>query len=306
MKIAVTKERFRDRFVGKLRFKKFAVGSHPSANANIKCLSKVDIILNDHFQPNPNDDFTIKAHHLSPTTSVSQVPAATAPSFSSLAVETTKQESKPKSKALKAFSCKTFKSKVHIPIKPFLRKAKSTPATNLPATASPSLCPSFPPPLTITVPEPLEDHQQVSLESPSDRVKRVASAALNNLGRAFSSCLPLLSSSLSPKISTPLDQNLETSSSPTTNEKESSAKTLKSRALSLKSKSKKFKDAFKKKKKKESGVQNIFSTSSSTTTTALDDMMERMIDRINSSTGRNNRYKRLKKLWKRTTKWIMV
>jgi len=189
-------------------------------------------------------------------------------------------------------------------IKKVRRKSKT--ATDSSAAISASQ-PSDPhPPLTITVPETLQD-QQLFLESPSDRVKRVASTAINNLGRAFSSCLPL--SSFTPKTPPPpLDQNVQTSSSQQTpctlknpsNNKRTPLLLVKSCLASLKSKGKNWKDALKSNSKNNTQQKSHIFFSA----TFLDDMMDTMVDAINTATGKNTRYKApklLKKLWKRTS-----
>jgi hypothetical protein len=260
-------------------------------------------------QKDPIDNFTIKAHRPSPTTSVPVAATATAATASSIAVEITREEPKPVK--IKRSSWTSIKSKGRIIFKNLVKKQPIATSNNATATASPSSpsCTSAPP-LTITVPEPCHDHQP-SLESPSDRVKRVASTAINNLGRAFSSCLPL--SAFSPKSppSSTFDQNLETIRSPSDtnhspNTKNSRYFMVKFCVENIKTKGKKLKNSLKKNNIKINPQQNNSNTIFFAANT-LDDMMDKMIDTINKATGRNNRFKTskvVKKLWKSTSKWI--
>lgn len=282
---------------------------HLCSLENINCLSKPNKVLYSHIKKDPNEDFTIKAHRPSPTTSVPQTALAPTPSF---AAEIQKVELRHKP-TVKVFRWRSLKTKLRLVYVKKSSKIVEQPeaATDSPAASCTSL-PSFPgPPLTITVPEPLQE-QQPSLESPSDRVKRVASTAINNLGRAFSSCLPL--SSCTPKTppSSPLDQNLQTSSSQQTSSVLKEPSTTKSKALlvvnsclaSLKSKGKNWRDALKNKTKKNTQPNSIFS--STTAAAFLDEMMDTMTDTIKHATGRNTKYKGpkiVKKLWKRTGRW---
>jgi hypothetical protein len=291
MKITAIKEHVRDSFLGKWRM---SVVNTNDADANIKCISKANTVFNNYSQSNPNESFTIKAHHLSSTTSAIQTAATTTPH--SFAVDIKKEEPKPPNTVVKGIRWKTsFKTKLRVALVkiPLIGKPKATPAPT-PATATTSL------PLTITIPPNLLEDHHPSLESPTDRVKRVALTALSNISRAFSSCLPLTSLGAT---ASPLDQNFEASSSPTTSDPfQKPPNRVSCFVASLKNKGTKLKESLK--KKTQTKTNNIFPT---TTTTTLDEMMDRMIETINTATGRSNtRYKSIKivrKLWKRTIKW---
>lgn len=261
---------------------------------NKNCLSKPNSVLYYLYQKDPNEDFTIKAHRPGPTTSVPQTGiASTAPSLKEyFAVEIQKEEQQPKA-AVKRFRLKSLKSKLRPNIKKYLQKAQPKTATDSSTISSSQ--PSDPhPSLTITVPETQQD-QQPSLESPSERLKRVASLAINNLGRAFSSCLPK-----TPPCS-PVDQTPCILKDPS-NIKTNPLLLVKSCLGSRKFKGKNWKDALMSNSKNEAPQNsNIFSSAP-----ALDDMMDKMIDAINNATGRKTKHqgpKLIKRLWKRTRTW---
>jgi hypothetical protein len=273
---------------------------------NAKCIAKPNLVLNEYTNENPNADFTIKAHHPSPTTSAPQPPTAAAATASSLAVDVKKEEQFPKL-AVKGSKWSSIKDNLRLKIKNLLKKQPKAAIVPSAAAVAASSLSSPPAPLTISVPEPLQDHQ-TSPESPSDRVKRVASTAINNLGRAFTSCLPLSSfhTPKTPPSSTFSAQNILENNTqqaiPTTN---NSSNTKKNPFQVVKSCIVSFKDSLVMKKNSNNNTEqtnnnNIFSA------TNFDDMMNSMIDTINTATGRKKEYKGIKvvkKMWKSTTTW---
>ena len=265
-----------------------------------QCLTKPNILLEKYFETDPHENFVIPAHHPSPTTSVPPINSRAAPA-SSIAVDINNEQQKPKNTCLHAFKWRNIEKKLRFSSKKRLNKKPQQPTTSSSATAcAAATVPSIPAPsLTITIPEPLQPHL-APLESPSERVIRVATTAINTLGRAFTSCLPLSSFTLSE--TSPVPENFSTSPTATISHRVSSQLAI------LKSKLKTIKD---------SSLRNTNTQPSSKTTqtsssnflfsnTTVDDMVDKMMATINNATGRN-KYKGpkvVKKMWKSASRWV--